>query len=139
MPTKNYTLEFRGYWRFANLYSIPNEAGIYCTYTCTYNEKGDTVSIDKLIYIGEAKLVHDRIVNHEHMPVWDLRLSGSQELCFSFAPILHESDRKRAEAALIYAHKPPLNKKYVYRFPFERTIVAVYGKCEKLSQSDVNP
>ena len=50
-------LAFDGYWRQKNVGSIPTHAGVYCVYTCTYNKDAKpkpTVSVDKLVYIGEA-------------------------------------------------------------------------------------
>ena len=97
---KKITLDFDGYWREANKDSIPRQSGIYCVYTCTYNATEHTVSIKKMLYIGESTNVHDRI---------------------------------RAEAALIFKHKPPMNEEYVNNFPYEDTQMSLSGKTKFLT------
>ena len=72
-----------------------------------------SVSIDELLYIGESVDVNNRIANHERAGDWKKALSGSQTLCYSFAPVMNPN-RERAEAALIYKHKPPMNDEYIF-------------------------
>ena len=67
---KKITLDFDGYWREANKDSIPRQSGIYCVYTCTYNATEHTVSIKKMLYIGESTNVHDRIAAHDRLDDW---------------------------------------------------------------------
>lgn len=132
MMAKTISLSFAGYWREVNKGSVPAESGIYLVYVCRYNETKDTVTLDKLIYIGEAEDVNDRIANHEDWPKWHRYVPTGSEICFSFAGIA-SPDRERAEAALIYYHKPPCNVEYVDSFPFEDTTVESTGKCALLS------
>lgn len=129
---KTIKLEFDGYWREVNLGSVPARSGIYLVYVCTYNESRDTVTLNKLIYIGEAENVHDRIAGHEKWPKWREYVPKGSEICFSFAGVT-SSDRERAEAALIYYHKPPCCDEYIDSFPFEDTTVVSSGRCAKLS------
>lgn len=125
-------LDFKGYWLEAGIGSIPSMSGIYLVYVCRYNKEQDTVAIDKLIYIGEAEYVQDRITNHEKWPDWRKYVPKGSELCFSFAGV-NSPDRERAEAALIFYHKPVCNTEYIDSFPFEDTIVQSTGRRAKLS------
>ena len=69
MVEKEYNLVFNGYWIDEKKSAIPSKSGIYCVYECTYNPPKEgaksTVNIHRLIYIGEADNVNDRIANHE--------------------------------------------------------------------------
>lgn len=73
---KKITLDFDGYWREANKDSIPRQSGIYCVYTCTYNATEHTVSIKKMLYIGESTNVHDRIAAHDRLDDWKKKTNG---------------------------------------------------------------
>lgn len=129
-------LAFDGYWLQSKVDSIPAHAGVYCVYTCTYNKEvrsKPTVSLDKLVYIGEAGNVRTRISGHDCWEKWERHVERGQVLCFSTAPVLPESGRYRAEAALIFKHKPPVNSEYVHSFPFDTTTVDLSGKTTKLT------
>ena len=130
MLFQRYDLEFDGFWRWVNVGDVPNGSGIYCVYTCTNSQH---FSLSNPIYIGESQRVHDRIVNHDRMSDWKRMLGIGQELCFSFAPISSEGERKIAEAALIYFHKPPLNEEYKNEFPFGPTDIKTSGKRNGLT------
>ena len=100
-------LKFRGYWRTKNASGIPNESGIFCVYLCTYNFNSDTVTLHKLLYVGQAEKVQDAIYETDLNVLWFERLNDDQELCFSFAPVTEdfdESDRKKIVASLIKFH-----------------------------------
>lgn len=121
-----YDLTFDGYWRDEKRGGIPAQSGVYCVYACVHNRTEDTVSLKKLIYIGESADVRGRVANHEKRPAWLRHLSAGQELAFTFAPI--GSGRNRAEAAMIYKHKPPVNTEYVNEFPFDTTTITTGGR-----------
>lgn len=129
---KTISLNFGGYWREVNKGSVPAKSGVYLVYVCRYNETSDAVTLDKLIYIGEAENVRERIDGHEKWPEWRQYVPRGSEICFSFAGVT-SPDRERAEAALIYYHKPPCNVEYVDSFPFEDTTVESTGRCTLLS------
>lgn len=126
MTAKSYSLAYQGYWRDVNAKSIPAQSGVYSVYACRYNRPDDTVAIHKLIYIGEAQNVRNRVSSHEKLPIWRLHLAAGEELCFNFASIVAE--RVRVEAALIHRHKPPENTEYVRIFPYETTTVSTSGR-----------
>lgn len=131
MAMESFSLIFDGYWRARNAVGIPGESGIYCVYACSHDATAGTVSLGKLIYIGESENVRDRIDGHERLPDWKRHLQRGEELCFSFAPILR--GRERVEAALIHHHKPPENDAFVDTFPFDTTTVSTSGRNAKLA------
>ena len=127
MFSNNYNLSFSGYWLEANVGSMSAISGVYCVYTCTYNSLLNRVSIRKLIYIGQADNVQQRVSGHEKWEDWKQHLSLGERLCFSTAGIAYSADRDRAEAALIFWHKPTVNSEYVNRFPFQNTGITTSG------------
>lgn len=134
MAEKTITIEFDGYWRDDNKGGLPAKSGVYCVYECTHNTQESTVSIHKLIYIGEAEDVKTRISNHEKRHDWLKHVRRGNELCFSFGGV-GATDRARAEAALIFKHKPPENEDYVNSFPYDKTTMSLSGKTALLTTS----
>lgn len=132
MAEKTISIEFDGYWRDEKSGSIPARSGIYCVYECTHNVKKKTVSLHKLIYIGEAENVRSRIADHEKKARWLKHVRRDNELCFSFGGV-SGSDRERGEAAMIFKHKPPENTEYVDSFPFDKTTMSLSGKTSLLT------
>ena len=96
------TLKFEGYRNVDGF--LPSEAGIYCIYRAELCDK-KSVNLFELLYIGEAEDIKRRFSHHEHRDDWDKRLYLGEFLVYSFTPIDEEYNRKRAEAAMIYAHK----------------------------------
>lgn len=128
MAAKSYSLTFDGYWRAPNASGLPAKSGVYCVYACTYDTRMKTVSLRKLLYIGEAANVRERVSGHERWQDWERALQYGEILCFSAALIAPKSDRQRAEAAMIYHHKPPCNVEYVHSFPYEQTTISTSGQ-----------
>jgi hypothetical protein len=128
MTEKNYSLDFDGYWREPNVSGLPAKSGIYGVYACVYDTVEKTVSLSRLVYIGEAGDVRDRVSNHECWPVWRQQLKQGEVLCVNAALISPEADRQRAEAAMIFKHKPPCNTEYADNFPYDTTTVVTTGK-----------
>lgn len=124
---KTITLNFDGYWREVNKAGIPAKSGVYAVYVCKYNPSEKTVTLKKLIYIGEAEDVNDRIEHHEKWEEWREEVPEGSEICFSFAGVT-SPDRERAECALIYHHKPDCNDECKDSFPYEDTTVVSTGK-----------
>lgn len=133
MAEQSFTLNFKGYWREANIASIPNHEGVYCVYECTYNKDSKTVFLNSLIYISEAEDVNQRINNHEKRMIWKAGFGQGNELCFSTAPVDY-AYRDRIEATLIFKHKPPANDDYKHSFPFDKTTILITGVTDLLSQ-----
>lgn len=128
MAAKSYSLNFEGYWREQHIGGLPAQSGIYGVYAATYNSSSDTVTLIRLIYLGEAENMRDRVKNHEKWSRWRGELRIGEELCFNAALIGQAEDRKRAEAAMIYEHKPPCNEEYVHNFPFDTTTITTLGR-----------
>ena len=121
-----------GYWLEKSISGIPARSGVYCVYACRYNPPpDDTVTITKLIYIGESANVNERIANHEKWPIWKKHLGSGEVICISFGYVAPE-DRQRVEAAMIYEHKPPVNDEYKHNFPFDTTTISLSGKTKLL-------
>lgn len=134
MAVQTFTIEFKGYRRDKDKSGIPAQSGIYCVYECKYNDSKDTVSLLKLIYIGESKDVSKRIQNHEKHKDWLKYVGPGNELCYSYGAI-GSTYRERAEAAMIFKHKPPVNDEYKDSFPFDKTTMSLSGKTALLSSS----
>lgn len=132
MAEQEFEIKFEGYWREPNITDIPSKSGVYCVYECTHNASKSTVTIHKLVYIGEAENVGDRVADHEKWDDWSKEVRKGNQLCFSYAYV-ESYYRTRIEAALIFKHKPPLNDDYKYSFPFDRTTISASGKTALLS------
>jgi len=128
MSSTSYALEFDGYWREPNVGSLPARSGIYGVYACRFDADQKTVSLKRLLYIGEAADMCDRVTNHDRWQDWKRRLNQGEVICVNVAPISPEADRQRAEAAMIFKHKPPCNSEYVDAFPFDTTSITTSGK-----------
>lgn len=131
---KTIELTFDGYWLKDSENGIPSKSGIYCVYTCKYNENMNKFYIYELLYIGESSNVKDRIKNHDRLEDWEKEMKEGETLCYTFSPV-SESDRERAEAALIYYHKPKLNSEYKNSFPYCDTKIELSGKARMLTPS----
>jgi excinuclease UvrABC nuclease subunit len=132
---KTYSLNFKGYWREENKNRIPSKAGVYLVYRCVYNTKNNTVGLKDIIYIGQAKNVHDRIVNHDKLDDFKAQLQSGEELCYSFAEI-QETELDIIENALIFAQKPVLNNNLKDSFNFGAVIVKLDGRCACMKYTD---
>ena len=134
MAEQSYNLEFDGYWREPAKGGIPDKSGIYCVYSCIYDEAEKTVALKKLIYIGESGDVKTRIANHEKLSDWKKHVKQGEVLCFSFSAAPSAS-RVRCEAAMIFKHEPPVNTEYSEAFPYDKTTISISGKTALLKTS----
>ena len=125
---KTYDLDFAGYWREPNISSLPASSGIYCVYACTFNKDQNTVSIAKLLYVGESANVRVRVDGHPSFDTWKKQLISAQILCFSASTISPGTDRERAEAAMIYKHQPPCNASCKDSFSHDTTTINTSGQ-----------
>jgi hypothetical protein len=128
MTAKTYQLDFNGYWLEQHAGGLPAESGIYAVYAGLYNSQTDTVTLNRLLYLGEAADMCNRVSGHERRPAWKRQLRAGEVLCFSAALIGPIADRQRAEAAMIFKHKPVCNTEYVDSFPFETTTIGTGGR-----------
>ena len=132
---KTYELEFNGYWREPTVNGLPSSSGIYCVYACTYNQDEGKVSIAKLLYVGESADVRKRVVGHPSLEIWKKQLKSGQVLCFSAATIAPDSDRERAEAAMIFKLQPPCNSSCKDSFTYDTTTIESSGRNRFLPAS----
>ena len=135
MPmVKEYNLEFKGYYREVNKTSLPEQAGVYCVYTCKYNPTEKSVENLFLIYIGESENINERHKdeNHEHYKDFKSYLESGETLCYSYALVPNDEDRKRCEAALIYEMQPPINEQSTETFNYPKTHITTSGRNSKL-------
>ena len=132
MAEKIISINFEGYWRDENKSGVPAQSGVYCVYECKHNRAESTVSLLTLIYIGEADNARERIANHEKHQDWLKHVRSGNELCFSFGSVV-SADRERAEAAMIFEHKPHENEDYKYSFPFDNTTMSLSDRIALLN------
>lgn len=131
MSQQYLSVELAGYWRDAEARSIPEEAGIFCVYTCEHDRQDGSLSVHKLVYVGKSRNVRYRITHHADKGRWERHLGSGEELCYSTAPVSHIY-RERCLAALVFAHQPPENSEYRDSFPFDTTAVSLTGKTRLL-------
>lgn len=130
MAPQPYTLNFNGYWDEGIAKGIPSKSGVYCVYACKSNQ---TVSIRKLLYIGEAEDVNGRIAKHEKWPDWRKHLNKEEQVCFNFAPV-ESSECERVECAMIFHHKPPENTDCKDAFAYDETTISTSGRNSLLTE-----
>ena len=137
MAYQTYSLEFDGYWRESKWSRLPAVSGIYCIYAGTPNDEKNTVSLRCVLYIGESSNVRSRVPEDpaERRNKWARKLKEDEELYASCATIFPSRARERAEAAMIFHHKPPCNVEYKSNFSFDRTTVNTSGKKRYLDDS----
>lgn len=136
MAEQNFNQEFDGYWREPNKDGLPKLSGVYCVYECTHNVKEKTVTIHKLLYIGESGNVNTRIATHNKLEDWNKHVRNGNQLCYSYTPV-ESTYRERVEAAFIFKHKPVENTEYVNSFPFDKTTINSKGRIKFLESSFV--
>jgi len=137
LETININIE--GYWRDKHRTGLPAHSGIFLVYEATYNLNNDTVKLLKVIYVGEAANLRERLSNHPHYEEWKQYLQSGEELCYSIG---HVSDnfREQVKAAFIFDRKPIANTRYKDDFPFPATNIICSGKTALLQTNFVvNP
>lgn len=134
MAEQTFDLEFDGYWRETNVSNIPSESGIYCVYECTINKENKLKEINRLIYIGQAGDVNERLKNHEKRDEWKKEISKDKVIYFSYAKVKKDI-LDRVEAALIFEHKPPVNTDCINEFNYDKTTINTKGKNSMLHEN----
>jgi len=132
MAEQSFNVSIQGYWREKNKSGIPTHSGVYFVYEAAYNDRNDKVSLHKLVYIGEAANVRERITDHEKYDDWLKHIRAGNELCYSSGSV-ESIYRERVEAAYIFKHKPPENTEYKNNFPFDTTTIKSTGKTALLN------
>lgn len=124
-------LNFDGY--YVSIEGVPSRSGVYCVYRGIQNKEKNTVTLNQLLYIGQATDANDRLSDHEKESEWKKELKYGEIAIFTFAPIVLDKDR--AEAAMISKHRPPLNSEFRYSFPFRTVQMSLSGCTALLSTS----
>lgn len=129
---KTINLAYEGYWRERNFNGVPAYSGVYTFMECKLNSD-DTVTLINILYIGKADNVKERVQKHDKLDVMKRSLSYGNELCINCAPV-SGTDQDRAEAALIYKHKPPFNDQLKDWFNYDTTIISNSGRYSLLER-----
>lgn len=123
---KTIYLSYDGYYREPNFSSIPSISGVYSFFECRYNMIGGTVTLLRLLYIGQATNCRDRIMNHDKLDEMKRKISFGNQLCVHVAAV-KEQDKDRVENALIYEHQPPYNDLLKNSFNHDTTTIVNSG------------
>lgn len=92
----------------------------------------------ELLYIGESEDISSRLAYHDKKKEWERYLQNGEVLAVAIAFVTSgEDDRKRAEAACIFEHKPPCNTEHTQNFHYEKTKIRTSGRNAKLKQEFV--
>lgn len=127
---EEYNINFNGYWIEDKISGIPTTSGIYLVYRCVHAEGG--VILKEIIYIGQAKNLHDRINNHDKKDLFKKICEKGETVCYSVAEVAPGS-LDIVENALIFAQKPRLNTEDKDRFRFNVPVsFIVEGRCKLL-------
>lgn len=105
---------------------IPRSPGLFFVFEAKPNHSGAILL--RLIFVGSAEKLRDGIQAFRKDFDSARFLREGNMLCYHIAPIADAATRERVQAAFIYAHKPPANDKYKYRFPYAETRVVSEGK-----------
>lgn len=124
---QTFTQIIEGYYLEKNKGGLPTKSGVYFVYEGEYNQPDNTVSLKKLIYIGESADINTRVGSHEKQKDWQKQIRAGCTLCYSYT-LVDLTNRNRVEAAYIHRHRPPVNTEYVNDYPFDKTIIKSTGK-----------
>lgn len=130
-----YNVTFKGYRRDVNKDGLPSYGGIYMVYCCKYNENEQTVTLKRLIYIGKAINLHDRICNHNRYEDFNRQLQQGEQLCYSYASV-SPNEVDVVENGLIFMQKPNLNDDLKDSFNYPDSEFSIEGACALLRMRD---
>ena len=118
---------------------MEEKSGIYCVYAGSYDESTKKVELNRLLYVGKADNIQDRIGRdkHEHLEDWKCTLKRGEEIIYTRAFIEDSDDRTRVEAALIYYFQPPINSDGKDGFHHPDTVIETTGANALLESSFV--
>ncbi len=131
MPAYSYSILLEGFVMDNELDALPAYSGIYCIYEMIPGDKEGVFTPSRLLYVGEAGNIRDRVKNHDKMNVWQFSVKSKNKLGFTHAKV-DSFNRLRVKAALVYRHKPEMNDEYLNDFPFHPTILKSSGRTDLL-------
>lgn len=129
---ETFRVTINGYWDITNKEELPEYPGVYFVYETKPDAERKIFLFGRLIYIGEADNVRKIILSHEKFVAWLQTVRFGNEICFAAGktePLYSE----RIMAAYIFRHKPYLNDKYKFTFPFMPTRLVSRGKTKLLN------
>ena len=124
---QTFAITIEGYWREKNKSGVPNYGGIFFVYETKYNADVDTVTLLRILYVGEAENCRERIATHKLKDEWVTSIREGNELSYS-AGYMEAANRTRLKAAFIYKCQPIVNTDFKKDFQFEQTTVICSGK-----------
>lgn len=127
MNVQSFSLHIEGYWREIHKNGLPAFPGIFFVFETKYNILNGTVSVLKIIYIGEDNNIKERVANHPLYAKWKSYVNEGNELSFCAARA-DAANRTRIKAAFIFNRKPIANPDYKDSFPFDDTTILVAGR-----------
>lgn len=130
-----YNVTFKGYRRDVNKSGLPSYGGIYMVYCCKFNENEQTVTLRKLIYIGKAINIHDRVCNHNRYEDFKRQLLQGEQLCYSYASV-SPNEVDAVENGLIFMQKPELNEDLTDRYNYPDSEFCIEGACSLLKMKN---
>lgn len=132
---RHFDISFKGYRRDCNKATLPDYSGIYIVYRCKYNTEDNTVTLNEIIYIGQALDLNQRLNKHEKYDSFTNECKQGEELCFSYAKVAKE-DLDIVENAIVFAEKPRLNERLVDNYNHEDAQFNITGECALLKHKD---
>ncbi len=130
-----YNVTFKGYRRDVNKSGLPSYGGIYMVYCCKFNDNEQTVTLRKLIYIGKAINIHDRVCNHNRYEDFKRQLLQGEQLCYSYASV-SPNEVDAVENGLIFMQKPELNEDLTDRYNYPDSEFSIEGACSLLKMKN---
>ena len=102
-------------------------------YRCNDNEQ--TVTLRKLIYIGKAINIHDRVCNHNRYEDFKRQLLQGEQLCYSYASV-SPNEVDAVENGLVFMQKPELNEDLTDRYYYPDSEFSIEGACSLLKMKN---
>jgi hypothetical protein len=135
MAVKTFNLNMQGYWREINKAGIPDFSGVFFVYESQYDADRDTVSLKRLLYVGEGENIKVKIATHPNYNRWKSLLNINNEMCFSVCYV-EDTNRIQVMTAFIYKFRPIGNNGYINNFPFDETNILIEGKTNMLMENN---
>ena len=126
MAGESFCITIEGCWnKFDKSEQLPQYCGVFFVFEA--KSTGDRIVPLRLLYVGEADNVCDGILSFLSKFEEFKYVRHGNLLCYHTAAVERDV-RSRVQAAFIYAHKPPANDRYKYRFPFAPTHILSQGE-----------
>lgn len=133
MATETFRVIIEGYWKDEKANDkLPRYPGLFFAFEARPNTSG--VTLLRLIYVGASDKVRDGILAFRKNFDEVRFLREGNILCYHAAWVAEAANRERMQAAFIYAHKPPANDKFKYRFPYAETRIITEGQMGFLKE-----